>query len=200
MIEQPNNTNDQQNLPVATTNQTAQSHSRRSFLTKASVGIVIASMPAKSVWASGGGVAQSIVASGHGSDFADGDCIKLRSPGYWMNNNKQFHTLNFATVFGGPAFPRKSGQAFLANTVTFGQILTTNALRGMSNVNFHMVAMYLNALNSGLYGVDYPIVGSDKPFKTQADFARYLYLKASQIGGAAKLGMELSAIIRKYPA
>ena len=111
MTEQPNNTNNLKNGPGADSNQTIQPNSRRSFLTKASVGIVVASMPAKSVWASGGGVAQSIVASGHGSDFANGKPIGVLSPGYWKNHYEQYHALVFSTVFGGPAFTNELSDA-----------------------------------------------------------------------------------------
>lgn len=200
MTEQPNNTNNLKSGPGADLNQTVQPNSRRSFLTKASVGIVIASMPAKSVWASGGGVAQSIVASGHGSDFADGDPIGVLSPGYWKNHYEQYHALVFSTVFGGPAF-EKNGSPTQPAGLTFGQILTEKGdkFKGEGNVNFFMVAMYLNAINHGIVPeLNYPILGLGKPFADGAAFASYLYQKA--LLDAGTLGNELSWIIDNYHA
>ncbi len=176
--------------------------SRRKFLTKATAGLVVASLPARSVWASGGGIAQSIVASGNGSDFAGGIKIAVLSPGYWMNHEKQFHAINFHTVFGGCCFD-KNGRPILPTSTTFGQILLPTAkkatnTKGVGNCNFHMVGMYLNALNHGSFGINYPVVGFGQPFATMSDFARYLYSKAMQNPSA--LGRELSAIIDEYHA
>ncbi|OZG73416.1 hypothetical protein BTA51_10330 [Hahella sp. CCB-MM4] len=75
--------------------------SRRQFLQRASAGAVLATIPTKSVWAGGGGITQSIVASGHGSDWADGITIQLRSPGYWKNHfPSNEKNLSFKSVFG----------------------------------------------------------------------------------------------------
>ena len=52
--------------------------SRRQFLTRAAVGAALATIPAKSVWATG--LTNSIVASGHGSDFAGGTPLILKLP------------------------------------------------------------------------------------------------------------------------
>lgn len=60
------------------------SNSRRKFLTRATAGAVLATIPAKSVWATG--LTNSIVASGHGSDFAGGKDIKLKSPTAWLSS------------------------------------------------------------------------------------------------------------------
>jgi hypothetical protein len=59
--------------------------SRRKFLTRATIGAALATIPAKSVWATG--LTNSIVASGHGSDFAGGRTLVLRSPDYWLTSN-----------------------------------------------------------------------------------------------------------------
>jgi hypothetical protein len=58
--------------------------SRRKFLTRASIGAALATIPAKSVWATS--LTNSIVASGHGSDFAGGKDLALMSPGQWLNS------------------------------------------------------------------------------------------------------------------
>ena len=81
--------------------------SRRTFLTRASAGVLMASLPAKSVWASGGNVAGSIIASGNSSDWAGGNPIHLRSHGYWkthINKNGydplEIRKKTFKNVFG----------------------------------------------------------------------------------------------------
>lgn len=171
--------------------------SRRKFLTKASVGIVVASLPARSVWAGSSGIAQSIVASGHGSEFANSVKIALLSPGYWKNHYKDNHSLVFSRVFPGKAFD-KSGIACLPDDTTFGTILTENGstFKGCSSVNYHMVSMYLNALHTGKYGLVYPVVGDNKPFRDMAAFAAYLYNKAKI--SPDLVGAELSQIIKKF--
>jgi hypothetical protein len=65
------------------------SKQRRTFLKIASAGAAIASIPGHSAWA---GIAGSIVASGHGSDWNGGNCIILRSHGCWKR------TINWAEV------------------------------------------------------------------------------------------------------
>lgn len=78
---------------------------RRTFLKRASATAVVGAIPAKSVWATG--VTNSIVASGHGSDFANGRDMKLLSPCSILTiltANPDAHLdLNFLQVFGeGP--------------------------------------------------------------------------------------------------
>jgi hypothetical protein len=58
--------------------------SRRKFLTRASVGAALATIPAKSVWATS--LTNSIVASGHGSDFAGGTPLILKLPDQWLRS------------------------------------------------------------------------------------------------------------------
>lgn len=198
MQEQPENKSDKLSVPSASAHVKASGNSRRQFLTKASAGLVIASLPARSVWASGGGIAQSIVASGHGSDFAGGNPIKVLSPGYWMNHELQYHSLVFSQVFGGRAFT-KNGAPSLGLSLTFGQILLSSNkpnYKGAGNCNFHMVGMYLNAINHGNFGINYPIIGFGQPFATASDFAHYLYNKA--LLDPYGVGSELSGIIDNY--
>lgn len=200
MQEQPENKSVESSVSSVSAHATGSGKSRRQFLTKATAGLVIASLPARSVWASGGGVAQSIVASGHGSDFADGDPIELLSPGYWMNHELQYHKLVFSNIFGGRAFT-KSGSPSLPLSITFGQILMSSGktnYKGAGNCNFHMVGMYLNAINHGSFGINYPIIGFGQPFATASDFAKYLYNKA--LINPSGLGSELSSIIDNYHA
>jgi hypothetical protein len=82
-----------------------ESNMRRTFLKRASATAVVGAIPAKSVWATG--ITNSIVASGHGSDFADGRDIKLLSPCSILTllseNSGANLDLNFSQVFGeGP--------------------------------------------------------------------------------------------------
>ncbi|WP_306522080.1 hypothetical protein [Rheinheimera sp.] len=198
MQEQPENKSVESSVPSVSAHATDSGKSRRQFLTKATAGLVIASLPARSVWASGGGVAQSIVASGHGSDFSGGDPIELLSPGYWSNHEIQNHTLNFYTVFGGRAFT-KSGSPALKTSLTFGDILVGDPKnKGAGNCNFHMVGIYLNAIYHGQFGINYPIIGIGQPFATAGDFASYLYNKA--LLDPYSVGSELSSIIDNYHA
>lgn len=171
--------------------------SRRKFLLKGTAGLVIASLPARSVWASSGGVAQSIIASGHSSDFAKGTKITLLSPGYWKTHHVEEHATAFYDIFGGKAFS-KSGGATLAKSTTFGDVLCDegSTFKGDCNVNFHIVAMYLNAKYSGQFGLNFPVVGVNKPFPTLAAFASYLYTKALYNPGG--VGIELGGLITTY--
>lgn len=172
--------------------------SRRQFLTRTTAGVVIAALPAKSVWATTGGIAQSIVASGHSSDFAGGKQVTFLSPGYWKTHLETVnHPCCFKTEFGGKAFS-KMGNPTLHQDTTFGQILMTPGadFKGISTVNFHMVAMFLNAKYHGQFGLNFPIIGTGKPFPTLAAFADYLYKKAS--ADPAGVGDELTALIKAY--
>lgn len=169
--------------------------SRRKFLTKASVGIVVASLPARSVWASSGGVAQSIVASGHGSDFAEGKCIQLLSHGGWKNKCGQnpFLETKFQTVFGTYKKPFvKSGKSGKSNP-TLREVLTSEKI--YDSRSFQIICMYLNAKFNGQYGIVYPIIGINKPFATLQDFANYLYTNAKN---DLNFGDKLDVIIQQY--
>ena len=76
-------------------------NSRRKFLQKSSAGVVIASLPAKSVWANG--IAGSIVASGHSSDWASRNSIVLRDGVYIRSTYPSFETVKFSDYFpNGP--------------------------------------------------------------------------------------------------
>lgn len=176
---------------------------RRKFLTRAGVGLVVASLPAKSVWASSSGLAGSIIASGHGSDFTSGNPIKLQSPGYFKNSMTSQNGLTFASIFGGPLIDVKSN----TSRVTLGEVLDQPGkkhLGGTNNINFNLVGMYLNAYfgsgrgtgiiepNLKLY---FPVVGPDKPFKSLSDFALYLYAQA--LANPRGVSTEIDMLINK---
>lgn len=174
-------------------------HSRRKFLTRATAGVVIASLPAKSVWASSGGIAQSIVASGHGSDFTQGVRINVKSHGFFKNNpisfdGKSSHTIQFSTVFGGKPI---KGAALSASTDTdFLTVLKAKGnteFAGPSNVNKHMIAIYLSAVmdqKNLMPKVYYPLW---KKFGSPEAFAQHIYTRA--LVYPDKVGVELSNII-----
>lgn len=175
---------------------------RRKFLRKATAGALIATIPAKSVWATG--LTNSVVASGHGSDMAGGMGLVMRSAGYWSNNLQSIDTglrsMKFSDInaFGGKAFLNSGLGTVGNNNVTFEQILTernpnNNSLkwRGANHVNRWMVSAYLNAyytIHVG-HGSNFPVVGMNRNFPTLMAFGDALYNMASPNPGL--VGTEL---------
>ena len=170
-------------------NETAQS--RRRFVKRTAVGAALVSLPVKSVWANG--ITNSIVASGHGSDWANGAQINLLGPGYWRQNaDTNFLSQTFFDVFGGPALKRDGSEH--DSSVTLNDILSVYAidssdrtndqkdLIGKRHYNSRMIAMYLNAeygrnaMNA--HNVVYP-VANGRPFIDAEAFSRQLYLRTS---------------------
>jgi hypothetical protein len=186
---------------------------RRTFLKRATAGAVIASIPAKSVWANG--ITGSIIASGHGSDWNDGKCTGLLSPGFFKGNGHNdiwadMHDEDFSLIFGGAPI-RSHGTTyddFTLNTViqnpggdggngTDG--LKSNGrgyqLGGLSNVNFMLVAMYLNSVFHGQYGIEYPIASVSFSGDATA-FAKHIYNQAvTDPAGMANL---MAAMITQF--
>lgn len=181
-------------------------HSRRKFLTRATAGVVIASLPAKSVWAAGGNILNSIVASGHGSDFANGKRIQLLSQGLVKTHLPEYHRVNFISIFGGAPFLKKGtlGQTVsepLGLTLTFGEILNSagGSIGGPDNVNLHMIALYIAADQTDLnpnnrYNLYYPVVGTGK-FGSAKAFAMHLY---EAVKNGSITGKKLDDIINCY--
>lgn len=184
-------------------NETTQS--RRRFVKRTAVSAALVSLPLKSVWANG--ITNSIVASGHGSDWANGAQINLLGPGQWRRRADS-HVLSstFSFIFDGPAVTR-DGSPHNSN-VTLGDILSVYAtprpdrtaeqkdLHGMGHYNSRMVAMYLNAYYGqnpdNAFGVVYP-VATGRPFSNPEQFARQLY---SQTASTYKeSGQQLGALI-----
>jgi hypothetical protein len=174
---------------------------RRKFLTRAGTGLVIASLPATSVWASSNGLAGSIIASGHGSDFARGFKMKFESPGYFMNTETAMNNQQFESVFGGPLIDAYQMNHPNRMTATLGDVLNNpgssfgkesdrkgkkgsdGKLGGTSNINFLLVGMYLNAVFSGDEPTDriyYPIAGPGRPFADPGVFAKHIYNAAQE--------------------
>lgn len=153
--------------------------SRRKFLTRTGTGLVIASLPVRSVWANGGGIANSIVASGHGSDFAGGEPLRLLQPSdvAGMSNNSPYN-LNFYNTFKGAPF----GVNGNTSSVSFRDITTNSNKQGPNSINLYLILVYLSAVHSGsspASGIYYPIVGVSKPFSDYGLFARYLHEQAT---------------------
>lgn len=183
---------------------------RRKFLTRTSVGLVVASLPAKSVWASSNGLAQSIVASGQGSEFTNSKPIKLKSSGFWGNPGKgsignklpEMSRL-FHSVFPGKALALSASQLkknkIDIHKITLGDAAQVNGVcQGAGKENRFITAIYLNAVYHGQYNIHFPIIGSSPTFSTLEDLAKYLYGKASIHGGA--FAAELEQLINKNPA
>lgn len=175
---------------------------RRTFLKRATAGAVIASIPGRSAWA---GIAGSIVASGHGSDANGGVCTELLSHGYWKNNLSD-NTTTFASIFGGPAIGNLTGQnvppsGYYDTSITLLEVLNAegagpNGFGGPGNVNCHMAAMYLNALNhdpSGLGDVYYPVAAQHGSAEL---YAQYLYDEA--VKAPEDVGVLLNKVITDY--
>ena len=162
--------------------------SRRRFITKAAAGSVLLSLPAKSVWANG--ITNSIVASGHGSDWANGQPLVLQGVNYWMSRLGTAGSQRFEDVFGGRALvgveSSTTSSGFHDRRHTIFQIMNlqnrngnTNSntpnRAGPQNYNRLLIAMYMNALH-GANSVDvhYP-VANGRPFADAQSYAHHLY-------------------------
>lgn len=173
---------------------------RRRFLKRASAGALIVSIPGRSAWA---GIANSIVASGHGSDFNQGNCTHLKTVDYFNNDHYRHHSFNH--VFGGKPFNRHGSVS--NNDRNFGQIFdaynkrdTVNDnnqnknKRGINNVNVGIVLMYLNALKHNHSGIYYPVLALHH--NDHEVFASYLYNSA--VNNADSVGTLLNQTIATY--
>lgn len=162
---------------------------RRTFLKRASAGAVIASIPGRSAWA---GIAGSIVASGHGSDFNQGASTKLLGKDGFNANN--YSTTSFESIFGGKPF-RNNGNVRGGN-LTFKQILNSNNSneKGKNDVNVGLVLMYLNAVNHDGFTIVYPVLTQHN--NSEHDFAIYLYSAALADPGG--VGILLNNTISTY--
>jgi hypothetical protein len=125
---------------------------RRTLLKLTSAGALIASIPGRTVNA---GISNSIVASGHGSDFANGESMQVVSPGYWKTHTGDWgsiaSTTTFKNVFG--ELPLNTS-ATATETTTLLQVLESpgqgkSGLGGPSNVNYFLASFYLIAANHG---------------------------------------------------
>jgi hypothetical protein len=183
MMEQ-NKVEDMQKSKANSTDVQNKRDGRRKFLRRASTAAVIASIPAKSVWATG--MTNSMVASGHGSDMAGGNSIHLVKPHKWVKyaNNHQldsgFLDQKFSMLFGGAPIKNGSHELF-DDWLTVRQVLTTKKqdgkfkYAGPNNLNRLMISTVLSAKYSGHFQAFYPVVGYKKPFPDVTTFARKVY-------------------------
>jgi hypothetical protein len=136
---------------------------RRTFLKRASAGVVIASIPGRSAWA---GISGSIVASGHGSDFNQGlptmllDACEVASR---MSGNFQDYFVGKSPING-------SGNPDV-------QAMLEGGDPDSSDVNAAILVMLYNAINSGTPGVHYPVLSQHND--NASNFANYLYTQAN---------------------
>ena len=179
---------------------------RRTFLKRTAAGVVIASIPGRSAWA---GIAGSIVASGHGSDFNQGACTKLL--GAHDFDHPDYRLIKFSDVFGGNPFNRLGNVRRNAGIdgkgdLSFGNIIDAqlrpgtlkNAKEvshylGVNSVNVGLIVMYLNAANHGFDGIEYPVL---EQHGSATAFADYLYREAS--ADRATIGTLLNGKINDF--
>ncbi len=171
-----------------------QANTRRKFLVKASTGItagaIMATLPTKSVWATG--IGNSMAASGHGSDTFGGVTLHLQDAQYLAaNTTSNIATQRFSDVFGINAYQEDNGAiTTYPNSTTLIQILTGMAdtttqdlgLYGPNNINLNLVIVYLNALlDASDSTITYPIINitNSFPFDTITNFASYLGTEAA---------------------
>jgi len=149
--------------------------SRRKFLKKTSAGVILASLPAASVWGQDSLIAGSIAASGHGSDFAGGSSISLLSPGFWKKHTGHWGTVpvtaTYYSMTGGAPFGHGASGIFKdedGNVLSETQVQNLTLLEilenpgggngngningkyaGPGNINCYIAEMILNAANHG---------------------------------------------------
>lgn len=182
-------------------------NSRRKFLKKTSAGVILASLPAASVWGQDALIAGSIAGSGHGSDFTGAASIALLSPGYWKNHTEQwgtvaadatYYSLTDSVPFGyyGTGTLKDSDGNTLSETqkqeLTLLQILQNpgggngngtidGKYAGPGNINCYIAEMILNAENHGktvdAQSINFPVL-MDSPFLTSDQRGLFPNLKA----------------------
>jgi hypothetical protein len=173
-------------------------NSRRRILKGVVAGSAVASIPAKSVWAST--VTTSVTTSGQGSGNLQTSCLALRSPGWVKKNGNGYpyynSSLKFTDIFGyGLIGTLKSGTTYndLKN-VTLQQVLDYGSagnlewdskknrpkkLGGPENVNRFLVTMFANACISGNGGIWYPVLSiNGGSYGSALDYADYIYNSA----------------------
>lgn len=190
------------------------SSARRKFLTRTGTGLLIASIPAKSVWAQS--IAGSIAASGHSSDWAEGEAMTLQSHGHWYHPNRGVHdasgiTSNDSANLLLGSFKEMFGSPLDGNSNDFqlwqGLAAGDNGRKGEKEENVHMqmITLWLNAaytdINNYTSGFDkpfyYPIIGSGGgQFSSKEAFAQHLYSLAAPLPGAA--GYDFGCLISNY--
>uniref|UniRef100_UPI003BA904B2 hypothetical protein n=1 Tax=Ningiella ruwaisensis TaxID=2364274 RepID=UPI003BA904B2 len=139
---------------------------RRKFLRKTAAGALIASIPAKSVWATNG-LTNSIVASGHGSDFAGGTSLVLRHPDQWLHTSSDtsWHNITFKDMFGSKTIGTNKNPKL---KLMFRKDRDGNYIHGgPANINVLLVSAVLNAMYHDGHNIIFPVV-SDRGMHGQA--------------------------------
>jgi hypothetical protein len=164
---------------------------RRTFLKRTTAVALIAFIPGRSAWA---GIAGSIVASGHGSDFNQGKSTVLQNQRYFKHIADDYKDLTFYEVFG--EYPFKDNGSIRNNDLKFSSILKTRKKdeRGEGFINVALVVMYLNAIEHNQHGIYYPVL--DQYDGNAIAFAQYLY--DSTVDNPRQAASELFAIIAHY--
>lgn len=174
-------------------NSNVDTQSRRRFVKKAAVGASLVALPVRSVWANG--ITNSIVASGHGSDWASGGTLRLQGPDYWVSNISIVPSERFSDVFGKTGYYARVHQGVqykngsvrkISDDRTLSDVLLLKNARksagnapwvaGPSDYNRLMVAMYLNAKFGNTpegSDVHYP-VANGRPFNDEYEYAEKL--------------------------
>lgn len=179
---------------------------RRTFLKRASAVAVIATIPGRSAWA---GIAGSIVASGHGSDFQQGQCTTLLNFDSFSGPNAiDYDNQKFREIFGGNPFnmngmvnSKGRSRNYKVKSILDWQLATdkngapkdASGRKGINNINLCLIVMYLNAVNHNSNGIFYPVL---EQHGNADNFARYLYTSA--ISDPAGVGILLSDTIDNY--
>ena len=154
--------------------QDASKLNRRKFLTRTGAGFVIASLPAKSVWASSNGLAGSIMASGHASDFAGGNDLVFQKAEFFRQFEHELKKVTFSHYFGGNIF-NSEGRVSNSTNITLWQIIQDKSRhKGKDDINLTLVTLLLNAVFNNKHGIFYPVIGTSS-FKTDKNFASHIY-------------------------
>lgn len=163
----------------------AQKRSRRTFVKKTLVGSALISLPTKGVWATGQvNVNSSAAASGNGSDAGNVNDYSLKGPDYWRYNcSYDYKYKKFESVFGVEAYRGKASET--GPRYEYGSVKTFNkslidiltpsrsSYAGCNNYNRLLIAMFLNAAQSGDGDCYYPILEGNQ-FYSEYDFANFL--------------------------
>lgn len=189
--------------------------SRRRFLKRSSAGVILASLPAASVW---GQENSSIAASGVGSNGVSARSISLLSPGYWKNHTGDWGSISTSATYYDytGSLPFGVGYSHEMSRLTLLEILENpgngkngqkpGKYGGPGNINVFIVDMLLNAANHGrtLSGqlVSLPVISSSSfgfsgsnngTFSSLRAFGEYLH--GSAIGNERAVARELSSLV-----
>lgn len=160
---------------VATSDDIANSQSRRKFFKKAAIGATIASIPTRSVWANG-------VISGHISGNVSGASDVCEILAIWSHGKYKTPT-NPGRIY--TPYHSYTWQYVFGLLTPYSGVAATTTLENIINADGHdaqLATMYINAKLHGTDGVFWPVVANGS-FNSEEEYAQYLYPYAAQIGG-----------------